>query len=72
MRVKLGVDLFRAVRRSIDARRATMSLGGNEGLGSFRVYAREGDFSVMDRRVWYVAYDFDRDDDAGRLFPRDS
>ena len=21
----------------------------------------------MDRRVWYVAYDFDRDDDAGRL-----
>lgn len=68
MRVKLGVDMLPQVNRSITARGATMFIGGNEGLGPFRVYAREGDFSDVDRRVFYVAYDFDRDDNAGRLF----
>lgn len=67
MRVKLGVDRFATVNRSIAARGATMSIGGNEGLGSFRVYASEGNFGDWDRRVFYVAYDFDRDDDLGRL-----
>ncbi len=47
--------------------RQTIAIGGNEGLGKFRIYGHEGDFSDIDPRVWWVAYDFDTDDASGKL-----